>query len=206
MALSTGAALMDNLILRINIGTSIDTLAHPLLEMAGRVLAGVGALAIVYAAAFRWGRRTAQSSGAADAPRAGRLAALFFGLPVILAGAGLAALEPIAVERGGQLGLQIHAVYTVLFVSATLLVASAGSYGLGLGLRDRGLGARLALRAGPVAAGAFLLVAAIMYALGWQVGAPHAGERATMLVVTFLGLSAAALVAGTVIGRNLPSP
>jgi hypothetical protein len=42
-----------------------------------------------------------------------------------------------------------------------------------------------------------------MYALGWRVGAPNAGRRATMLVVTALSASAAAIAAGGAIGARL---
>ena len=42
-----------------------------------------------------------------------------------------------------------------------------------------------------------------MDALGWRVGAPHAAERGTMLVVTALAAAAAAVAAGTAIGQGL---
>lgn len=204
-ALLTVAALVGGLVLGIGAGDVVDTLLFPRLHMAGRVIAGIVALSIIARAGFLWGRRLATSFGHADPVRAGRVAAPFLGLPVIAVGAGFAALEPFAVARGGELGMPNHAVYTILFVPATLLVAAIGSFGLGLALRDRMLGARLALGAAPAAAGAFLLVAAFMYAIGWRVGEPHAAERATMLVVTFLGFTAAALAAGAVIGRVLVS-
>jgi hypothetical protein len=54
-----------------------------------------------------------------------------------------------------------------------------------------------------VAAIAFFIVASLMYALGWRIGEPGAGRRATMLVVTALSATAAALAAGWAIAWKL---
>jgi hypothetical protein len=62
---------------------------------------------------------------------------------------------------------------------------------------------RLAANAGAAALLTFLAVDLLMYALGWRVGAPNAGRRATMLVVTALSASAAAIAAGGAIGARL---
>jgi hypothetical protein len=67
-------------------------------------------------------------------------------------------------------------------------------------------GLRLAIPAGLAAAAAFLAVDLVMDALGWRVGAPDAGRRATMVVVTAIGLLAAATSAGGAIGAMLPRP
>jgi len=62
---------------------------------------------------------------------------------------------------------------------------------------------RLASAAAPSAAIAFLVVASLMYVLGWRIGEPGAARRATMLVVSALSVAAAALAAGWALGRKL---
>jgi hypothetical protein len=129
--------------------------------------------------------------------------AFFVGIPLIAVGGGLAPLEPAAVRIANGWGLPIHAAYLGLFVPATFIVAALGSFGLGRGLRDKRLGLRLASVAAPAAAIAFLIVASLMYAIGWRIGEPDAGRRATMLVVSALSATAAAFAAGGAIGRKL---
>ena len=99
--------------------------------------------------------------------------------------------------------MPIHLVYRLLFIPAAFVVAAAGAFALGCGLRDARLGASLAAWAGLGAASAFLLINLLMDALGWRVGAPHAAERATMLVVSLLSATAAAIAAGATIGERL---
>ena len=67
---------------------------------------------------------------------------------------------------------------------------------------SRRLGARLAVSAGVAALVTFLAVDLLMYSLGWRVGAPNAARRATMLVVTVISASAAAVTAGAAIGAR----
>jgi hypothetical protein len=116
----------------------------------------------------------------------------------------LAGLEPMVVRRGARSGLDIRVVYALLFVPATLLIAGIGAFALGFGLYRAAFGMRLAIAAGGAAAAAFLTVDLLMDAFGWRVGAPDAGRRATMVVVTALGLVAAAIGAGGAIGALLP--
>ena len=199
----TGATLMGGLVAGIAVGSAIDGLLSHRYLIPGRLLAGSAALCIMSAATYRWGRSLAVSLGDADPRRSGRFSAGFTGPALIAAGAGLAALEPIAVQRGGELGISVHGVYSILFGVATFLVSAVGSYGLGLGVRDHRFAVHLARVASPAAVAGFLVIAMLMYALGWRVGAPHAAERATMLVVTALGMTAAALASGAVIGHVL---
>ena len=51
-----------------------------------------------------------------------------------------------------------------------------------------------------IAVATMMVVDLLMFGLGWQVGNPDFPERATMLTVAGLGLLAAALVGGTLIG------
>jgi hypothetical protein len=203
VALVTAACLIGGIVLAIAVGSAIDALLSRHWLVAGRGLAAIAALAIFALAARFWGRRISELSGVGDPARAGAATAFFVGIPLIVMGGGLAPLEPLAVRIAGGRGLPIHAAYIGLFVPATLIVAAIGSFGLGRGLRDKRLGLRLATVAGPSAAASFLVAALVMYAIGWHVGGPGAARRATMLVVTAVSATAAALAAGAAIGTTL---
>jgi hypothetical protein len=200
--MTTVAYVVGGIVVAIAVGSAIDALISHYWLVGGRILAGAGALAFFFAGARTWGRRIADLAGS-DRERAGRQSALFVALPLIAAGGGLAPLEPIAVRIANGWGLPIHAAYLGLFVPATFIVAALGSFGLGRGLRDNQFGVRLASAAAPAAAVAFLLAASLMYAVGWRIGEPGAGRRATMLVVTAISVTAAAAAAGWALGRKL---
>jgi hypothetical protein len=202
-ALVTAACLIGGIVLAIAIGSAVDALLSWRWLFAGRGLAAVAALAIFALAARFWGQRVSELSGVGDPGRTGMSTAFFVGIPLIVMGGGLAPLEPVAVRVASGWGLPIHAAYIGLFVPATLIVAAIGSFGLGRGLRDKQLGLRLAAVAAPFAAASFLAAALVMYAIGWHVGGPGAGRRATMLVVTAVSATAAALAAGAAIGMTL---
>jgi hypothetical protein len=111
-------------------------------------------------------------------------------------------LEPVAVQRFGQ-HIPIHRLFTLFFVPTAFLIAGIGAWAISIGLRDRQLAGSLLLRVGVAAALAFLAVNLAMDALGWRVGAPHAAERFTMLVVMFAGNLAAAFAGGFTLGWRL---
>ena len=203
IALVTASCLIGGIVLAIAVGSAIDAILSRHWLFAGRGLAAVAALAIFALAARLWGRRISELSGVGEPTQAGAWTALFVGIPLIAVGGGLAPLEPAAVRIANGNGLPIHAAYVGLFVPATLIVAAIGSFGLGRGLRDNQLGARLAAAAAPSAAASFLVAALVMYAIGWHVGGPGAARRATMLVVTAVSATAAALAAGAAIGTTL---
>lgn len=202
-ALTTATFLVGGIVVAVAAGSAIDALLSRHWFFVGRGLAAVAALGIFFASARIWGRRISEITSVGDPRRAGLWSAFFVGIPLIAAGGGLAPLEPIAVRIANGRGLPIHAAYLGLFVPATLIIAALGSFGLGRGLKNNHLGRRLASVAAPVAAVAFFIVASLMYALGWRIGEPGAGRRATMLVVTALSATAAALAAGWAIGRKL---
>jgi hypothetical protein len=100
-----------------------------------------------------------------------------------------------------------HIGYTLTFVPYTFLVSFAGSFALGLAATGK---LRPALRIGALsglaAAGAFLLINLATDLVGFRVG----GKRITALreippmpVVTLLGLTAASLAGGGLMGRLL---
>jgi hypothetical protein len=100
-------------------------------------------------------------------------------------------------------GLPIHIVFTIAFATAALLLAGSGGLALGLSLRSARLAARLAFAGGGVGALTFLAVAIGFDLAGFRVGAPNAEQRATMLVVSIVGLWATALAGSAAIGRAL---
>ena len=202
VALVTVGYLVGGIVAAIAVGSGIDALITRHSFYIGRGLAAIGTLAVFVAGARGWGRRLAQLTGA-DARKAGQQSAIFVAIPLIVVAAGLGPLEPVGVRIANGWGLPIHAAYLGLFVPAALVVTALGSFGLGRGLRDNELGFRLASASAPIAALAFLIVASLMYLIGWRIGEPDAGRRATMLVVTAISLTAAAVTAGWMIGRAL---
>lgn len=203
VALVTAACLIGGIVLAIAVGSAIDALVSRHWFVLGRGLAAVAALTIFALAARLWGRRISELSGVGNPGQAGASTAFFVGIPLIVIGGGLAPLEPVAVRIASGWGLPIHAAYIGLFVPATLIVSGIGAFGLGRALAGNQLGVRLAAAAAPSAAASFLVAALLMYALGWHVGGPDAGRRATMLVVTAISATAAALSAGAAIGTTL---
>ena len=185
----------------VALGSLADALPLPL--VACRVFDGVVALCVTLLAGRLWGLDMATLGHVPDPRGTARLTALSVGPAILAAGAILAAIEPAAVARATQAGYSIHFVYSVLFVPVAGIVAAVGAFALGVGLNGRALGTRLAANAGAAALLTFLAVDLLMYALGWRVGAPNAGRRATMLVVTALSASAAAIAAGGAIGARL---
>jgi hypothetical protein len=197
----TARDLIGGLVIAVALGSLTDKLPLPLVPR--RVLDGVVALSITFLAARTWGRDMATLAKAPEPHVTGKLTALSVGPAIIAAGAVLAAVEPSVVERATRAGYSVHFVHAMLFVPVTGIVAAIGAFALGVGLVGRRFGVRLAANAGLAALLTFLAVDLLMYALGWRVGAPNAARRATMLVVTVLGASAAAIAAGAAIGAIL---
>lgn len=199
----TARDLVGGLLLGIACGAALDKLGKPWPLVLRRGVSGLAAAGLIGAAGALWGRDMAQLAGAADPRGAARATGLAIGPSVVLVALVLTAVEPGLVARGAGAGVAIHVIYTLLFVPAVLIVAAIGGFALGAGLRAPGLAVRLSLGAGVAAGSAFLALDLLMDTLGWRVGGPHAGERATMLVVTALGAMAAALAAGGTVGHLL---
>lgn len=166
-------------------------------------VSGLLAVIIVSVAAGWWGRNMARLTDLGNERRVAWAAGLAVGPSVVLVGVSLAALEATLVGPSAEASLPIHVVSSLLFVPAALLIAAIGGFALGSGARDVRLGTSLAVRAGLSGGLAFLIIDLLMDALGWRVGGPHAGERATMVVVTIFGTIGAALAAGGALGRRL---
>ncbi len=197
--------LVGGLIVGVALGAAIDGAGKAVPTLA-RVFAVVVAGSAVIASARMWGGDMGRLANGSNTRAGGWSAALALTPAVVIVGLTLGELEPVLVQRGARLGLELHVVYTLLFVAATMIVAAIGAFALGTGLYRASFGVRLAIPAGLAAGAAFLAVALVMDALGWRVGAPDAGRRATMIVVTAIGLFAAATSAGGAIGAMLPRP
>jgi hypothetical protein len=197
----TARDLLGGIVIAVALGSLADALPLPLVPR--RVIDAVVALSVTLAAGRLWGKDMARLAHAPDPTVEGKLTALSVGPAIIAAGAVLAAIEPVAVAQATRAGYSIHFVYSVLFVPTAGIVAAVAAFALGVGIEGRRFATRLAANAGVVALVAFLAIDLLMYALGWQVGAPNAGRRATMLVVTLLSASAAAVAGGAAIGAML---
>jgi hypothetical protein len=204
-ALVTVRDLVGGLLAGTGLGAAIDAAGKSLPRVA-RVVAVLVAGMVLVKSVRIWANDIVRLGGGSTSETAARTAVLSVVPTVIAVALALSALEPFLVERGAQNGLSIHVVYALVFVPATLLVAAVGALGLGTGIHGAGFGFRLAGAAGVSAALGFLAVVLAMDALGWKVGAPNAGRRGTMVVVTSLGMIVAALLAGGAIGAALPHP
>ena len=203
-ALLTTGYLFGGFAIGVGIGGVVGTPGHSGLAIARDVIAGVIALTCMTVGGARWGRELALRVGAPDVRRASRAGAFSFGPIAIVAGLVLTVFEGIIVQQQRGPALPIHVVYGFLFVPAVFFVASSTALVLGVGLRlPVSKRWRLALMCGVAAAAAHLLVYQVMDKAGWRIGAPDAARRATMIVVTSLGVLAAALAGGATLGYAL---
>jgi len=201
-ALATAGCLAGGLVAGGVVGDLVHSAVTPFSSGLALALAVLTSGLFICGGGAIWARTMGRLAGATDGRRMAWSGAVGFGIVVIVVGLGLNGLERLVGETASrQLG--IHHLYTLLFVPATLVVAGVGGYALGLGLRDRRLGARLARWGGLAAAVSFLVVDLAMDAAGWRVGAPGAVRRATMMTVTGVSALIAALVSGAILGRLL---
>jgi len=183
-ALALDGGLMGGLIGGSLIFHSLIEKAPDLLTYALAAIAFFGA---TLGGSALWGAgmaRLARSPASRRAAWAGMLG--FVPLTFVL-NSLLAAVEPVAVRAN----LPVHRLFTVLFVPTASLIAGVSSLALGWALGWSRAALARALRVGVTAALAFLAVNLGMEALGWQIGAPGAEERGTMitiLIVSNVGL------------------
>ena len=203
-ALLTTGYLFGGFAIGVGIGGVAGSPGHSALAIARDAVAGAIALTCMIVGGARWGRELALRVGAADVRRASRAGAFSFGPIAIVAGLVLTLFEGIIVQRQRGPAIPIHVVYGFLFVPAVFLVASGTTLMLGAGLRlPASKRWRVALMCGVTAAAAHWIVYQLMDTAGWRIGAPDAARRATMIVVTSLGVLAAALAGGATLGYFL---
>ena len=199
----TARDILGALTLAVVVGSAIDALGAVLPMIVSRGAAVVAGVFVIYNGIRLWGRDIARITGRPKAAGISKYEALTFATVLGLVALALGLAEPLAVRLGARSNLRIDQVYTLLFVPTTLIIASTGAYLLARGHGGAGSAVRLAAQCGLASAAVFLAVDLGMDALGWRVGAPGAGRRATMIVVTTLGMAFAAFAAGGVIGASL---
>jgi len=195
-ALALDGGLMGGLIGGSLIFHSLIEKAPDLLTYALAAIAFFGA---TLGGSALWGAgmaRLARSPASRRAAWAGMLG--FVPLTFVL-NSLLAAVEPVAVRAN----LPVHRLFTVLFVPTASLIAGVSSLALGWALGWGQAAPALALRVGVTAALAFLAVNLGMEALGWQIGAPGAEERGTMITVLIVSNVGAALAGGAMLGMTV---
>lgn len=204
-ALLTALTLFGGMLAGVGIGLVFQNLpGHSLPSVLSVTLGVIPAIIGLAAGGAAWGLAMGRLAQAKDGRRMALAGSLGFAPVTILLAVILLALEPIAVEKFGS-QLPIHRVFTLFFVPAAFIIAGVSAYAIGRGLNDSALARSLLWRVGLAAALAFLVVNLVMETSGWVVGAPGAAERATMLVVMFVGNLGAALVGGAVMGSTLAS-
>jgi hypothetical protein len=174
----------------------IGRASNPLTYTLSAIVFGTGILS----GSALWGVGMARLARSPAARRAAWAGILGFVPITVLLNFGLLAIEPIAVRAN----LPLHRLFTVLFVPSAFLIAGTSSLALGWALGWGRAAPALGLRVGLTAALAFLAVNLGMEALGWQVGAPGAEERGTMLTVLIVSNLGAALAGGAMLGLSLP--
>lgn len=139
-----------------------------------------------------WARQIGRIFGWQSSIKLGLVGALGVTLPIVVAITVLGILEQDLINLSFD-GWRMHILFGLLFVPTAFLITAIGTGTLGLVIGDWHLARRLALACGLTAALTFLVVMVIFDLLGMRVGAPGAAERATMMVVTLVGMWAAAL-------------
>lgn len=150
-----------------------------------------------------FGRQLAEDTGVSDVKRMTWAGALSYGPAAIIAGMLLGFGEPAAFRAVQSLGIPIHVLFGMMFVTAVFAVVAVTGLAFGRALRNGRVGVELALKAGLAAAVAFLAADVIQDLLGRRVGGPNAAASATMLTVALVGVLAAAAAAGAVMGSIL---
>jgi hypothetical protein len=195
--------LSGSLLLGGGIGSLFEGMRIHIPSMALNVIAAITALIVMLGGGAAWGLGIGKLVGSRELGKMARAGAVSYMPSVLILGTFLSILAGIFVEGSRQPPLPIYIFYTVLFVPTSFVVGAVGGFALGRAHRGSNHGNRLWLWSGLAAAIAFLLVNTIMEALGYQVGAPGALERATMITVTFVGHVAAAFAAGATIVMGL---
>jgi hypothetical protein len=176
----------------------------PLSQAVKNALSGAIVVGSLVAIGAVWAGALTRSFAAPERHRARWAGALSFGPTLVACGILLATVEAQLLEPTGRPAPPMHQLYTLLFVPAAFVIAGVTCGALSWALhRHWGMVGRTAAVSGAAAAAAFLVVDLVMDATGWRVGAPGAGTRATMLVVTAACSLAAAVAGGAALGQVL---
>jgi MFS family permease len=124
-------------------------------------------------------------------------------VPMVIAVVQLTEVEQNLGRYLVRTGLPVHMLFGVSFSLAALFIAGAAGLTLGLALKQWRLAIRLGIGGGLAGSLAFVLLAWFMHLIGFRVGGPGAEQRGTMLLVSVLGMWAAALAGSGIIGTIL---
>lgn len=195
--------LSGSLLLGGGIGSAFEGLLNHFPSTALNAIAAVTALLVMLGGGAAWGWGMGKLVGSKDVGKMTRAGAASYMPSMVVLGTLLSVIAGIFVEGSRQPPLPIHIFYTTLFVPTSFGVGGAGGFALGRAHHGSNKDNRLWFWSGLAAALAFLLVNTVMEALGYQVGAPGALERATMITTTLIGHAAAAFAAGATIVTGL---
>ena len=150
-----------------------------------------------------WSLLMSRRFGSGSRRRAFLRGGLGFALIALGSGILLAVLEKPLVEESALPRLAIHDIFTLLFTPAAGLICGGSIFLIALAFMRPAAAISIGARSGLIAALVFLLTNRTLHLLGWQVGAPDAAERFTMLVVMISGFLAVALVCGGIFALQL---
>lgn len=201
--LLTTLFLFGGLLLGFAIAFAFNGLPMHMPESTRTLLSFAILLVVILSAGATWGRTIGRLVRADHVRRMTWAGALSFGPAVIMAALALGRLEVALIENAQGPDLPVYVVFTLLFVPAAFFVSGTGGLALGYAMQGWRLALQTGLGSGLAGAAAFLLVNLVMHQLGWQVGAPGAAERATMLTVMMAGNFAASLAGGAALGYIL---
>lgn len=193
--------LIGDLVFKLIPGSSVENV-----KIGHAAIASIPAFLGFLVGGAAWGRAMGRLTGSENHRRLAMAGVLGFAPITLVLAVGLGVGEPaILAFFNGR--FPIHRIFTLLFTPSAFLIAGVSSYALGRALDDQGLARALFWRVGLAAGAAFLTVNLAMEAAGWVIGGPRAAERFTMVTVLFLGMLAAAVVGGGVLGLLLnPRP
>jgi hypothetical protein len=204
-AFVTAGSLFGGIFIGIVAGSIVHGIPTHLSEGTRIALASVPSTAGFVLGGAIWGSLLARDATGVSKRRMTLAGGLGFGLTVIAVALLLSLGEVLLVQEGRGPDVPIYVIYTFLFAPAAFVVSGVGAGSIGYVLAGGRMGLGIGLRSGIAGGAAFLAVNTFMEALGWQVGAPGAAARATMVTVTILGSIAAALAGGAVLGKEIES-
>lgn len=166
------------------------------------MLAAIPALAGLLIGSALWGVLMGRFGQSPEWRRMAMAGMLGFAPITVALALGLNIVEPVAVEQIGS-RFPIPRLFTLLFVPTAFIIAGVSASAIGFVLRNRAVAVALLWRVGLAAALGFLTVNLLMESLGWEIGAPGADERFTMLTVMLAGNLGAAFAGGAALGWYL---
>ena len=156
-----------------------------------------------FACGYLWARSLGRRAGVPSNRIANITAGIGFTLTVWGGRAAIEALDPLISQWLPAVQHAVHIEFTYLFVIWTGVVAGGTGLALGFGLKDWQLALKLFAGGFVIGALVFLIAAVGMDAIGFRVGTPRPDGLPSMVITTFLGIWATALLGSALFGRLL---